>query len=69
MLITLRITSYNVCYTKLLRGKGIKSFCFTIDKQAHDYLEHMYGRGNYTFINNIEKLPSRIPQIYRTLTA
>ncbi len=51
------------------RGKGIKSFCFTIDKQAHDYLEHMYGRGNYTFINNIEKLPSRIPQIYRTLTA
>lgn len=51
------------------RGKGIKSFCFTIDKQAHDYLEHMFGRGNYTFINNIEKLPSRIPQIYRTLTA
>ena len=35
------------------RGKGIKSFCVTIDKQAHNYLEHMYGRGNYTFINNI----------------
>lgn len=51
------------------KGNGIKSFCFTIDKQAHDYLEHMFGAGNYTFINDIQKLPSRIPQIYRSLTA
>lgn len=50
------------------RGKGITPFCITIDKQAHDYLEHMYGQGNFCFINNIESLPSRMPQIYRNLT-
>ncbi len=50
------------------RGKGIVPFCITVDKQAHDYLDHMYGLGNYIFINRIEKLPANMAQIYRTLT-
>ncbi len=50
------------------RGRGITPFCITIDKQAHDYLDHMYGIGNYCFINRIDKLPYRMPQIYRNLT-
>ena len=50
------------------RGVGISPFCITIDKQAHDYLEHMFGAGNYTFINRIESLPARVAQIYRALT-
>lgn len=50
------------------RGKGVSPFCITIDKQAHDYLEHMYGTGNYMFINRIESLPAKMAQIYRMLT-
>ncbi len=50
------------------RGKGIIPFCITVDKKAHDYLDHMYGSGNYIFINQVDKLPARMAQIYRTLT-
>lgn len=50
------------------KGMGIVPFCITIDKEAHSYLAHMFGQKNYTFINKIERLPTRIPQIYRSLT-
>jgi len=50
------------------KSKGIHPFCITIDRQAHDYIAHMYGEVNYIFINEVRKLPRRIPEIYRTLT-
>lgn len=50
------------------RGKGVKSFCITVDKQSHDYLDHMYGAGNSIFINKIENLPAKMSQVYRILT-
>ncbi len=51
------------------RRSGIHPFCITIDKAEHSYLSHMYGEANYAFIDDIEKLPIKIPQIYRKLTA
>ncbi len=55
----------------LLEAKvaGIHPFCITIDHQAHDYMEHMYGPANYIFVDNVRKLPLRMPEIYRTLTS
>ncbi len=50
------------------RGQGIHPYCITIDQESHDYLEHLFGRGNYTYVNNIEQLPSRLTEIYRLLT-
>ena len=47
---------------------GIHSFCITIDAQARDYLPHMYGAANYTFVDDVEKLPARVSEIYRRLT-
>jgi nitric oxide reductase NorD protein len=54
----------------LLEAKnlGIHPFCITIDKAEHSYISHMYGAVNYTFIDNISKLPTKIPEIYRKLT-
>jgi nitric oxide reductase NorD protein len=49
------------------RVAGIHPFCITVDKHHHDYLGHMYG-DNYIFINDIKKLPTRMPEIYRVLT-
>lgn len=49
------------------RVAGIHPFCITVDKHDHDYLAHMYGK-NYIFINDIKKLPARMPEIYRVLT-
>ena len=50
------------------KTKGIHPFCITIDRQAHDYMAHMYGEVNYIFIDEVSQLPARMPAIYRTLT-
>lgn len=50
------------------RQAGIHPFCITIDKAEHHYLSHMYGPANYVFIDDIAKLPVKIPEIYRKLT-
>jgi len=50
------------------KARGIHPFCITIDKQAHDYIGHMYGEVNYIYVDEVRKLPVRLPEIYRTLT-
>lgn len=50
------------------RGCGIHPYCITIDREAHDYLEHLFGKGNFTYIKEIEQLPSRLTEVYRLLT-
>ena len=51
------------------KAQGVHPFCITIDKQAHSYLPHMYGEVNYICIDEVRKLPNRIPEIYRGLTS
>ncbi len=51
------------------RGAGVQSFCINIDQQASGYLRHMYGEGNYVFLNKIEKLPVKMAEFYRLLTS
>lgn len=51
------------------RGGGVYSFCITIDKSAHDYLAHMFGRGNYIFVDDVLSLPSKMAEMYRLLTS
>lgn len=55
----------------LLEAKmgGIHPFCITIDHQAHDYMDHLYGPVNYIFVNDVRRLPLRMPEIYRALTS
>ena len=48
---------------------GIHPFCITIDQHAYEYMAHMYGEVNYIFINDVRKLPARMPEIYRVLTS
>jgi nitric oxide reductase NorD protein len=51
------------------RGSGVYSFCITIDKSAHDYLAHMFGRGNYIFVDEVLSLPTKMAEMYRLLTS
>ena len=51
------------------KTRGIHPFCITIDRQAHEYMAHMYGEVNYIFIDEVHRLPARMPEIYRTLTS
>ena len=50
------------------RRAGVHPFCITIDKDARDYLPHMYGPARYVVIDEIGKLPLKVSDIYRRLT-
>ena len=47
---------------------GIHPFCITLDEEARDYLPHLYGAVNYTVIDEVDKLPFKVADIYRRLT-
>jgi nitric oxide reductase NorD protein len=51
------------------RQQGIRSYCITIDRQGADYLKHMYGPASYTVLDEAKKLPLKVADIYRKLTA
>ena len=50
------------------RRRGVHSFCITIDREARDYLPHMYGASHYVIIDDVGMLPRKVPDIYRRLT-
>ncbi len=47
---------------------GIHPFCITIDDEAMDYLQHMYGPVNFAVIDQVDKLPYKVSDIYRRIT-
>ena len=47
---------------------GIHPFCITIDDEAMDYLQHMYGPVNFTIVDQVDKLPYKVSDIYRHIT-
>ncbi len=51
------------------QGCGVHSFCITIDKSAHDYLAHMFGRGKLYFCRRVLSLPAKMAEMYRLLTS
>lgn len=51
------------------RQQGIRSYCVTIDRHGHDYLKHMMGPASYTVLDDVKKLPLKVADIYRRLTA
>ena len=51
------------------RFRGIHTYCITIDEEAMDYLPYMYGKSNFAVINQIDKLPTKVSDIYRKITA
>jgi nitric oxide reductase NorD protein len=50
------------------RRKGIHPFCITIDREARDYLPHMYGSAHYIILDDVSQLPVKVADIYRRLT-
>lgn len=47
---------------------GVQPFCITIDDQVQPYMRYMYGPANYIIVDDLKKLPLRMPEVYRTLT-
>lgn len=51
------------------RESGIKPFCVTIDKEANDYLPHLFGPQGFALLRKPQELPLRLSALYAQLTA
>lgn len=40
----------------------------TIDREAHDYLSHLYGPVNWPLVDDVARVPLKVADIYRRLT-
>ncbi|MCK4846625.1 MAG: hypothetical protein KAS88_03055 [Deltaproteobacteria bacterium] len=49
---------------KEAEAAGIVPFCLTVDREAHEYLPHLFGRGNYAVVSSVEKLTQVLPDLY-----
>ncbi len=52
---------------KELDRKGIYSFCINLDPKADEYVGDIFGK-QYAVIDNIQRLPERLPQLFMVLT-
>ena len=50
------------------RMHGVVPYCITIDKNAKDYIPHLYGNYSYTIIDDVSLLPERLSKLYLRLT-
>lgn len=51
-----------------LNGKGITTYCISLDPRADDYVAEIFGRNNYTVIDRVERLPEKLPRLFMALT-
>lgn len=50
-----------------LDRQGIFTYCISLDRKADDYVSDIFGR-RYSVIDNIERLPERLPELFMALT-
>ncbi len=51
-----------------LRRNGILSYCLTLDPEADRYVSRIFGANNYTIIDNVKRLPEKLPTLFASLT-
>ncbi len=51
-----------------LYSKGILTYCLTLDKNADSYVKRIFGESHYTIIDNVERLPEKLPLLFASLT-
>ncbi len=48
--------------------QGLRPFCVTIDREANEYLPHLFGAGGYAVIRKPDELPKELPLLYAQMT-
>ncbi len=52
-----------------LQKEGVHSYCLTLDPQADRYVARIFGENNYTIIDQVERLPEKLPRLFAALTS
>jgi uncharacterized protein YegL len=52
---------------KELDNKGIYTYCISLDPRADEYVRDIFGN-RFTVIDNVQRLPERLPQVFMALT-
>jgi nitric oxide reductase NorD protein len=50
------------------RAAGVTSFCLSLDPQADQYVERIFGKRHAMVLDNIGRLPEKLPMLYAGLT-
>jgi nitric oxide reductase activation protein len=50
-----------------LDQQGIYSYCINLDPKADEYVSDIFGK-QYTVIDNVQRLPEKLPQLFMALT-
>ena len=50
-----------------LDQQGIYTYCINLDKKADEYIGDIFGK-QYTVIDNVDRLPEKLPQLFMALT-
>ena len=51
-----------------LQQMGVSSYCLTLDPEADRYVARIFGSSNYTIIDQVERLPEKLPSLFANLT-
>lgn len=51
-----------------LASNGIFSYCLTIDPFADKYVSNIFGQGRFAIVDNVERLPEKLPTLFANLT-
>ena len=51
-----------------LQQIGVMSFCLTLDPKADQYVSRIFGANNYTIVDQVERLPEKLPSLFANLT-
>jgi len=51
-----------------LAMQGIYTYCLTLDPEADRYVARIFGENAYSIVDNVERLPERLPNVFAALT-
>ncbi|GAB4351243.1 MAG: hypothetical protein Kow006_15030 [Gammaproteobacteria bacterium] len=54
--------------TEELRRNGVLTYCLTLDPEADRYVDRIFGTNNYTIVDNVRRLPEKLPALFASLT-
>jgi len=51
-----------------LATQGIHTYCLTLDPDADRYVARIFGENRYSIVDDVQRLPERLPSVFAALT-